>query len=272
MARLPPPPDPREDQWAPENLGFLHIATITGPHGVKGEVKAYSSGEFATVRLGPGAHKTPRYLLLPGRRYPRPVFILSGRPASRKGVWILKVEGVSSREDVENVRGARLYVKDTDRPKLARGEFMIGDLVGSRVSCLIHPGDETNDVWYTAVTRRGEIKATSPIGVVDTVITRDDLCEASGGGPSSAAVANDLIEVATFDMTPFANHKTLFSHEIPETATRVLIPFVHQIVPLVNIEERIVVIDPPPGLMTIAVVNRKEKVRPLRGLLMPAKD
>lgn len=268
----PPPPqkDPRQDQWSPENLGFQHIATITTAHGVRGEVKARAVGDFDAFRLGPGVHTSARYLLLPGRRYPRPVHILSGRPASQPNQWILRLEGLISPEQVRNLQGARLYVTNTDRPQLARGEYMLQDLVYSRVTLLLS-NPNPSQVWYATHGRRsGLMQAGPPIGVVDSVITGHDICKASGAGPSAAAVASDMLQIATFDMSDNSNMNTPFCHQIPDHATRILIPFVKQIVPIVDIQHSVLVLDPPPGLLSIAVVNSKQKPRPPRALLMPA--
>lgn len=227
---------------------------------MRGEAKAVSEGHFSVSRLGPGVHLHDRYLLLPGRRYPRPVLISAGRKASQKNTWILRLEGIDSREDVIRFRGARVYVKEGDRPKLARDEFMVADLVGSRVRCV---GDDT------------------VIGVVDSVITKDDLCTAAGSGAAAAAVAADLLEIAIFPVKEDPCNEpeghpdrvdTSFKGDIPEKAKRVLVPFVKQVVPFVDRKNSIINIDPPEGLLDIAVVNRKEKPRPPRGLLMAAKE
>lgn len=255
------------DHWTPEKLGFLHVATLTGPHGVRGEIKAKAEGDFAKLRLGPGVHTANRYLLLPGRRYPRPVKVLAGRQASQRGFWILKVQDITDRNEVGKLRGARLYVKDDDRPKLQRQEYMVSDLVGSRV---VLTGQAENP-WYTTNSRIGMLHCGFPIGVVESVITRHDLCEASGGGARSAAVASDLITIAMFDIGDLANDIQPIE-EIPTDAIRSLVPFVNEIVPVVDLKRGVVVLDPPEGLLTIARVNTKEKPRPPRGLLMPARD
>lgn len=254
-----PPSDPRNDRWAPENLGFIHIGTITGSHGVSGEAKVLAEGQFSAERLGAASSSKPllqRYLLLPGRRYPRPVCIGVGRRATQKGMWILRIGNAASPEEVAELRGARMYVKEDDRPKLAKDEFMVGDLVGGRV--------RLQDGGF--------------IGVVESVITRDELCKASGSGNAGAAVASDLIEVALFQVEEedadnmHDKGDRRYRGEIPEKAKRVLVPFVKEIVPSVDIERAEIILDPPRGLLDIAVVNRKEKKRAPRGLLMPARE
>lgn len=243
------PENPLTDRHSPESLGFLHIATITGPHGVKGEAKAFCTTDFANYRLGPGAAtRTNHFLLLPGRRYPRPVQLVAGRPASQKHVWIIQLAGVNSRHGVDNIRAARLFVKDTDRPRLPSNQFLVGDLVGARVYVNHQPD--------------------LPIAVVESVITSHELCAAAGSSSAAAAVASDLIQIVMFQVPP---GEAKFQGHLPEDAKRVLVPFVKQVVPEVDPIRGVIILDPPKGLLDIAVVNRKQKPRPPRGLLMPAK-
>lgn len=243
------------------------MATITTAHGVTGEVKATSTTDFPTHRLSPSPDLA-RFLLLPGRRYPRPVTIQSSRRASREGVWILRLSDVRSRDDIQTMRlkGARLYVRQADRPPLARGEYVVADLIDLRVA--LRNDSATAYVAHTA--RRGTIAADPPIGIVEGIVTRQELCKSSRAGDAAAAVANDLLEIALFEH-PDLEQPQSFSHEVPDDATRVLVPFVKQIVPIVDLSVALVVLDPPPGLLSIAVVNQSERPRPPRGLLMPAK-
>ena len=265
---LRPPLDPLTDQWAPENLGFVLVATITSPHGVYGQFRVKTHGDFTNQRLAPDGPL--RHLLLPGRRYPRPIQLKSARPATPP-YWLVQIEGISQREQAINLRGSKIYVRVDHRPKLGRGEFLVTDLVGCRVSLKTEQLIKSWASWNTRL--HGTIHANTPIGIVSSVITREDLCKASGAGKKSAAVANDLLEVACFDIQGEAQMTTsIFCGDIPEDATRSLVPFVKQLVPVVDISKQIVVIDPPPGLLEITIVNDKQKVPPPRGLLLPAND
>lgn len=238
-----------DERYSPENLGFIHIATVTGPHGIKGEAKVITESQFATQRLKrPSSATNLRYLLLPGRKYPRPVKLGPGRKASQKGMWILRVGDVEQRDDVLALRGARLYVKDDDRPRMGGGEWMVGEVVGGRVKLV-----GKDDV----------------IGEVVGVVTRHDLCRASGAGERLESVAADLIEVELF---PEEGEGEGRGRGDGEKRKRVLIPFVEEIVPVVDVDAGVVVLDPPEGLLDIAVVNQKEKKIAPRGLLMPVKE
>eukprot|EP00177_Eucheuma_denticulatum_P006149 GFKZ01011215.1.p1 GENE.GFKZ01011215.1~~GFKZ01011215.1.p1 ORF type:complete len:328 (+),score=44.88 GFKZ01011215.1:65-1048(+) len=235
-----------EERYSPEKLGFIHIGTVTGAHGIKGEAKVITESQFASQRLKrPSSPTNQRYLLLPGRKYPRPVKLGPGRKASQKGMWILRVGDTKQRDEVLAFRGARLYVKDDDRPRMGGGEWMVGEVVGGKVKLI-----GKDDV----------------IGVVVGVVTRHDLCRASGAGDRLAAVAADLIEVELFAEDEGKRRKE------GETGKKVLVPFVKEIVPVVDVAAGVVVLDPPKGLLDIAVVNDIRKRRPPRGLLMPVKE
>lgn len=243
---------------SPETYGFLHIATITSTHGVYGHLKAQSNTDFPKHRLSPTTDD--KYLLLPGRRYPRPVTLLSSRPASRSNTWILHLSHVNQPEDFKRLRlsGARLYVRGVDKPPLSRGEFVAADLVDLKVCLLLSSEEEEEElgVGYTAVTRnRGEIKGSLPFGIVEEIIPREVV--------SASKLANDILQVALFDIN-------INSVEIPEDAKRVLVPFVKEIVPVVDLDKGLIIINPPQGLLDIAVVNKVSKpIRP-RALLMPS--
>jgi 16S rRNA processing protein RimM len=230
----------RDDPWTTDKLGFVLVGTIVGAHGVRGEAKVRADTDFARQRLGTVSTAAQRYLLLPGRRYPRPVEVRAGRKATQEDVWILQLDGISTREAAEERRGSRIYVKEEDRPRMSRDEYLVGDLVGMRVALAEEP-----DVI---------------IGCVRSVVTRHELCAASGAGAAAAAVAADLLEIA-------------LGGEVDDgVGEATLVPFVKQIVPMVSRRDGLVLLTPPDGLLEIAKVNNKYKPPPPRGLLCAAPE
>jgi 16S rRNA processing protein RimM len=249
--RAPTDAEARDDPWTTEKLGFVMVGVVVGAHGVRGEAKVRALTDFGRQRLGAAAAASgPRYILMPGRRYPRPVEIFAGRKATQANTWIIKVGTVNSREEVDAIRGAQIFVRQDDRPRMSRNEFLVSDLVGMGVA---HVG--TPDAIA---------------GVVRAVVTREELCEASGGGAASAAVAADLLELAMFDADEETAGDGTFVDRNDGITT--LIPFVKKLVPHVDRLRRVVLIDPPPGLLKIAQVNNKYKPPPPRGLLCPARE
>lgn len=267
-------PETLRTRHSAEAYGFLHVATISSAHGLNGAVKVTTHTDFPSYRLSPTS-PLPRYLLLPGRVYPRETTVVAARPASRDGVWIVHLSGVTSREAVRYKRliGAHIYTRTAHLPPLARGEFVAASLVSLRVSQRLQNPDE-EAVHYRADTKHGgAVEGGAPIGIVELVHS------ASSNARSAAArVANDVLQIALFTH-PQLNNAAAFDldrYDIPETAPRALIPFVKQIVPVVDITSAIIIIDPPPGLLeatttTTPTTGRVARRRQTpRALLPPA--
>jgi 16S rRNA processing protein RimM len=231
----------RDNPWTTDKLGFVLVGVIVAAHGLQGEVKVRADTDFGRERLGAGAASGRHFLLRPGRKYPRPVQLLSGRKATQKDTWIARIEAVENPEEADVLRGSKIMVKEGDRPRMNGDEFMVYELAGMRVAFV-----ETPELI---------------IGTVRSVITRDELCVASGGGAEAAAVAADIIEVALYGDDGL---------EPTDESDASLVPFVKQIVPHVDLRTRLILIDPPEGLLDITRVNNKRKPTPPRGLLSAA--
>uniref|UniRef100_A0A7S0G5Z6 RimM N-terminal domain-containing protein n=1 Tax=Rhodosorus marinus TaxID=101924 RepID=A0A7S0G5Z6_9RHOD len=156
-----------------------------------------------------------RYLKSPNRLYPRPIKILRGQKAAQKETWIVWLEGLTSPEEVKTLKGARICVKLGDKPKVKRGEYYVRDLVGLKVRLY----------------GKGAL-----LGAVNDVYTHEELTKHIRN-PSK--VGHDMLEIMIDD-----NAEDL-----------VLVPFVKQLVPVVDIEGGEILIDPPEGLLDVAKVN-----------------
>lgn len=107
------------------------IGRIVGPHGLRGEVRVYPSSDFPERFLEPG----PRWLMAPNGTA-QSVDLQGGRFVNGKGLYILRLAGVSNRDQAEALRGHLLQVPAADRPQLEDGEFYVADLVGLAVHLL----------------------------------------------------------------------------------------------------------------------------------------
>jgi 16S rRNA processing protein RimM len=99
---------------------LIKIGQITGPHGVRGEVRVYPLTDFperfATLRtalLGPEAKRV-------SVRYRSVV----------KNLIILSIEGVQDRDQAEKLRGQYLQVPKSEVFPLPEGHYYIFDLIG----------------------------------------------------------------------------------------------------------------------------------------------
>ncbi len=189
-----------EDSW-------LEIGRIVSTQGLKGELRVYPTSDFPERFEEPGQ----RWLLYPGETEPREVELVSGRYLNGKGLYILKLAGITNVEQAEALRDCRLVVPVGDRPTLEAGEYHILDLVGLKV--------------FDQATQ-------SFIGTVISVLSAgNDLLEVERPQPDAASTEP---EVTTQPAKPPAP---------------VLIPFVEAIVPVVDLEQGRIEITPPAGLI-----------------------
>jgi 16S rRNA processing protein RimM len=136
---------------APDEL--LVVGRIVAAQGLKGELRILPLSDF------------PERFTRSGQRWlqrrdeaPRVVELLGGRQLPGKELFVVRLADVASREAAEALVGEELLVRASDRPKLARGEFHLLDLVGTevrlletgqvigRVSDLIHAGNDLLEV------------------------------------------------------------------------------------------------------------------------------
>ncbi len=107
---------------------YLHIAVLTSPHGVKGEMKAKILSDLPDRLAG----LEEVYLFSPnakqnlGKRK-----IESVRGAAHD---LVKLAGVESREEAEKLKGTYLSLSRAEAMPLAEGQYYITDLIGMRVA------------------------------------------------------------------------------------------------------------------------------------------
>lgn len=156
---------------------LLVVGKIVAAQGLKGELRVNPLSDFPERFTRPG----PRWLQ--GRTGPaRSTTLLQGRNLPGKALFVIRLEGVTDREQAEALVGHALLVRSDDRPPLADGEFHLLDLVGlevrllddgrvlGTVTDLIHGG---NDLLEVAL--REEPTRTVLIPFVDAIVPTVDL-------------------------------------------------------------------------------------------------
>lgn len=132
---------------------LLVVGKVVAAQGLKGELRILPLSDF------------PERFTRAGQRWlqrrdeaPRVVDLRGGRQLPGKGLFVVRLADVDSREAAEALVGEQLLVRASDRPKLARGEFHLLDLVGTevrlletgevigRVCDLIHAGNDLLEV------------------------------------------------------------------------------------------------------------------------------
>ena len=225
-------PIPNSQFLIPKNFmsEWIEIGKIVAAQGLDGEVRVYPDSDFPERFIEPGK----RWILRPNKSEPEPIEFLGGRYIPGKGLYAVEVEGVEDRDGAEALRGCKLFVEKTDRPYLEPDEFYVQDLIGMEV--------------FNQLT--GEI-----LGKVSDIIP----------------AGNDLLEIETNLTPPETVVAELEKPKQPETpkakadprntrpprktrvkqpkSTKILIPFVEEIVPIVDLEQGRIEIVPPPGLL-----------------------
>ncbi|MBD0336135.1 MAG: ribosome maturation factor RimM [Cyanobacteria bacterium Co-bin13] len=210
---------------------WLEVGRIVGAQGLRGEVRIYPNSDFPERFLKPG----PRWIRRANSAAVEEVELVRGRDLPGKGLFVVQFKEICDRAQAENLHNATLLVPDTERPELEPGEFMVSDLIGLKV--ILHQSQAEigtvvdiyaagNDLLaielYAAVERPTDASTDAPTD--DTTDLPADLPGKSTGKPSRSSKG-------------------------PKKPLPVLVPFVHEIVPVVNLEQGYVEIDPPAGLL-----------------------
>ena len=173
---------------------WLVVGLITSCHGIKGEVKVKSLSDFEERFLTPGVR-----WLQKENETPSKIELTSGFKQPGKETFIIKFEGISTRNHAEQIKKFKILVKTNNLPKLNKNEFHLLELVNLEVKT------QENE----------ELKT---IGKVINLENEN----------------NNLLVIELFK-----NQK------------KVLIPFVKEIVPLIDKEKKFIVIKPPNGLLEL---------------------
>lgn len=275
-----------DDEWELVEVGKIGI-----PHGVRGEVKVQPLTDFPEQRLGmPGI----RYIVDPkkgglrqGRRAdPRQVELAGGRPAVYKGhkVWLVKIKGVNSPEEAELLRNASLCIRDIDREPDEdledEDEFYVQELVGMEVVMqatgeevgevvAVYDGTGTHDVL--------RIKLAPTFAVQPMVGSSDDEGDPDSPGSSAkgsrkgkskgkAQAASDDNDSSNSSgdeggTTPGPSRDSDGAADGIRTA---LLPFVRDIVPVVDLENLRMEITPPAGLLEATISTPRRGAAPAK--------
>uniref|UniRef100_A0A7N1A3Z8 16S rRNA processing protein RimM n=4 Tax=Kalanchoe fedtschenkoi TaxID=63787 RepID=A0A7N1A3Z8_KALFE len=209
-----------------EDGGFVEIGYISSVHGLQGEVRVKSMTDFQELRFSRPGKRWLRQNF-GGKETVRQVELLGGRGQPGQKSWILSFSGVDSVEEAKLLIGSSLLVREEDRPELEDGEFYTRDLIGMKVFL-----KETGDLVGTVV------------NVFDNAAS--DLLQVM---LNTSVGAEDMTDEGVFNAG--------------SSGPLVWIPFVEAIVPDVDLDERVMKITPPKGLLELNVrpdgMSKKEK-------------
>ncbi len=173
---------------------WLVVGLITSCHGINGQVKVKSLSDFEERFLKPG-----RRWLQKENEPPSKIKLTSGFKQPGKETFIIKIEGVDTRNHAEQIKKYKILVKANKLPELKKEEFHLMELLNLQVKNL-----ENNE-----------------LKIIGKVINLEN-------------EKNNLLVI-----------------ELSKNKKKVLIPFVKEIVPLVDIKNNFLVINPPKGLLEL---------------------
>ena len=173
---------------------WLIVGLITSCHGINGQIKVKSLSDFEERFLKPGLR-----WLQKENEPPTKIVLLSGFKQPGKETFIVKLQGINTRNHAEQLKKFKILVKTDALPKLKKEEFHLLELIDLEVKTL------NNDELET----------------IGKVINLEN-------------EKNNLLIIELFK-----NQK------------KVLIPFVKEIVPLVDIKNNFLIINPPNGLLEL---------------------
>ena len=173
---------------------WLVVGLITSCHGIKGQIKVKSLSDFEERFLIPGIRWLQR-----DNEPPSKVELISGYKQLGKEIFIIKLQGINTRNHAEQLKKFKILVKSDKLPKLKKEEFHLLELINLEVKTL-----ENNE-----------------LKIIGRVINLEN-------------EKNNLLVIELFK-----NQKQVF------------IPFVEEIVPLIDIKNNFLIIDPPNGLFEL---------------------
>ena len=176
-----------QDKW-------LIVGLITSCHGIKGQVKVKSLSDFEERFIKPGTRWLQKEEELPIK-----IELTSGFKQPGKETFIIKFQGIDSRNHAEQFKKYKILVKTNKLPELKKEEFHLLELINLQVKTL------END----------------KLKIIGKVLNLDN-------------EKNNLLVVELFK-----NQK------------KVLVPFVKEIVPIVDIKNNFIIIKPPKGLLEL---------------------
>ena len=173
---------------------WLTVGLITSCHGINGQVKVKSLSDFEERFLKPGIR-----WLQKENEPPSKIELVSGFKQPGKETFIVKFQGINTRNHAEQLKKFKILVKTGTLPKLKKEEFHLLELLNLEVKTL-----ENNEL--------------KKIGKVIYLENEK----------------NNLLVI-----------------ELLEDQKKVLVPFVNEIVPLIDIKNKFIVINPPKGLLEL---------------------
>ena len=113
------------------NSEWLVVGLITSCHGINGQVKVKSLSDFEERFIIPGMR-----WLQKENEPPLKIELISGFKQPGKTTFIVKLQGINTRNDAEKLKKFKILVKTDKLPKLKKEEFHLLELINLEVKTL----------------------------------------------------------------------------------------------------------------------------------------
>ena len=110
---------------------WLIVGFITSCHGINGQVKVKSLSDFEERFLKPGMRWLQKESEPPSK-----IELISGFKQPGKETFIVKFQGVNTRNDAEQLKKFKVLVKTDKLPTLKKEEFHLLELINLEVKTL----------------------------------------------------------------------------------------------------------------------------------------
>ena len=110
---------------------WLIVGLITSCHGINGQVKVKSLSDFEERFLKPGIR-----WLQQENETPSKIELISGFKQPGKEIFIVKFQGINTRNHAEQLKKFKILVKTDKLPKLKKEEFHLLELINLEVRTL----------------------------------------------------------------------------------------------------------------------------------------
>ena len=107
---------------------WLTVGLITSCHGINGQVKIKSLSDFEERFLNPGIR-----WLQKENEPPSKIELISGFKQPGKEIFIVKFQGINTRNHAEQLKKFKILVRAETLPKLKKGEFHLLELINLEV-------------------------------------------------------------------------------------------------------------------------------------------
>ena len=249
---LPPPPvaatktlefpnNKDIDPYDPMTFGFVEIGSIVAPHGVHGWVKVQGCTDFPERLTRAGM---PLHMKAARKRAPRKITLASGKFLG-DDQFLIQLQGYYDRTAAQALKGSTLYfASQQDTVEREEDDIVLSELIG--LSVYRTPASEDEEGEQVLV------------GTILGVVLAEEMCAIPG-------LLHDQIEIG---VTRKSSDGEAVRAGAPQDL--LLVPLVPEIVTKIDLENQMILVDPPKGLLDLTYV-REEKVR-IKGLLAPAKE